>query len=112
MFFRFLRQPSRPKPPRPVAKSGSAAGSGVVATGVMLKVASNVMFVISTNGGCGTINSGIVRVRTSPAKLSVTGEGNLSAPNVTVAPANKASVNTKVAENELAALPRPKKLTS
>ena len=28
-FFRFLRQPSRPNAPRPVAKSGSAAGSGV-----------------------------------------------------------------------------------
>jgi hypothetical protein len=28
--FRLLRQPSRPKPPRPVANSGSAAGSGVV----------------------------------------------------------------------------------
>src|SRR6185437_11630976 len=27
--FRFLRQPSRPNAPRPVAKSGSAAGSGV-----------------------------------------------------------------------------------
>ena len=27
--FRFLRQPSRPKPPRPVAKSGSAAGGSV-----------------------------------------------------------------------------------
>src|SRR5262249_24269484 len=27
--FRFLRQPSRPKPPMPVAKSGRAAGSGV-----------------------------------------------------------------------------------
>lgn len=27
--FRFLRQPSRPKPPRPEAKRGSAAGSGV-----------------------------------------------------------------------------------
>jgi hypothetical protein len=26
---RFLRQPSRPNAPRPVAKSGSAAGSGV-----------------------------------------------------------------------------------
>src|SRR5215469_7664021 len=28
--FRFLRQPSRPKPPMPVANSGSAAGNGVV----------------------------------------------------------------------------------
>ena len=28
---RFLRQPRRPKPPIPVAKSGSAAGSGVAA---------------------------------------------------------------------------------
>ena len=28
--FRFLRQPSRPNAPRPVAKSGRAAGSGVV----------------------------------------------------------------------------------
>jgi len=27
--FRFLRQPSRPNAPRPVAKSGSAAGIGV-----------------------------------------------------------------------------------
>ncbi len=27
--FRFLRQPSRPIAPRPVAKSGSAAGNGV-----------------------------------------------------------------------------------
>src|SRR5690349_7094501 len=33
--FRFLRQPSRPNPPRPVAKSGSAAGSGV-STGAKL----------------------------------------------------------------------------
>jgi hypothetical protein len=32
--FRFLRQPSRPKPPRPVAKSGRAAGSEVVAVPV------------------------------------------------------------------------------
>jgi hypothetical protein len=31
-FFRFLRQPSRPKPPRPVAKSGKAAGRGVVSS--------------------------------------------------------------------------------
>ena len=30
--FRFLRQPSRPNAPKPVAKSGSAAGSGVSAT--------------------------------------------------------------------------------
>jgi hypothetical protein len=30
--FRFLRQPSRPKAPRPVAKSGRAAGSGVPET--------------------------------------------------------------------------------
>ena len=29
--FFFLRQPSRPNAPRPVAKSGSVAGSGVVA---------------------------------------------------------------------------------
>jgi hypothetical protein len=29
--FRFLRQPSRPSAPRPVAKSGRAAGNGVVA---------------------------------------------------------------------------------
>src|SRR6476659_506505 len=29
--FRFLRQPSRPNAPRPVAKSGSAAGMGVCA---------------------------------------------------------------------------------
>ena len=29
--FRFLRQPSRPKAPRPLAKSGKAAGNGVVA---------------------------------------------------------------------------------
>ena len=28
-FFRFLRQPSRPNAPRPEAKSGRAAGSGV-----------------------------------------------------------------------------------
>jgi hypothetical protein len=28
--FRFLRQPNRPIAPRPVAKSGRAAGSGVV----------------------------------------------------------------------------------
>ena len=28
VFFRFLRQPSRPNAPRPVAKSGRAAGSG------------------------------------------------------------------------------------
>jgi len=27
--FRFLRQPNKPNAPRPVAKSGSAAGSGV-----------------------------------------------------------------------------------
>ena len=27
--FRFLRQPSRPNAPRPLAKSGSAAGTGV-----------------------------------------------------------------------------------
>jgi len=31
--FRFLRQPSRPKPPMPVANSGSVAGSGVVVVG-------------------------------------------------------------------------------
>ena len=30
--FRFLRHPSRPKPARPVAKSGSAAGSGTAET--------------------------------------------------------------------------------
>jgi len=33
----FLRQPSRPKAPRPVAKSGRAAGSGVAATGVPMR---------------------------------------------------------------------------
>ena len=84
---RFLRQPNKPSAPRPEAKSGRAAGSGVVATGAMLNVASIVMFSISSNGSRWTINSGIVRVRTSPARLSVTGEGKLSAPNVTVAPA-------------------------
>jgi len=31
-FFRFLRQPSRPNAPRPVAKRGRAAGSGVAVT--------------------------------------------------------------------------------
>ena len=31
---RFLRHPSRPNAPRPVAKSGSAVGSGTVLTGV------------------------------------------------------------------------------
>src|SRR5580700_7921004 len=31
-FFRFLRQPNKPIAPRPVAKSGRDAGSGVVAT--------------------------------------------------------------------------------
>jgi hypothetical protein len=30
--FRFLRQPSRPNAPRPVTKSGRAAGSGVADT--------------------------------------------------------------------------------
>ena len=32
---RFLRQPSRPNAPRPVANSGSAAGSGVAAANSM-----------------------------------------------------------------------------
>src|ERR1035437_1129288 len=32
--FRILRQPSRPSAPRPVAKSGSVAGKGVVGVGV------------------------------------------------------------------------------
>ncbi len=32
--FRFLRQPSRPNPARPVANSGKAAGSGTVLTAV------------------------------------------------------------------------------
>jgi len=32
-FFRFLRQPSRPIAPRPVAKSGKAAGRGVAGGG-------------------------------------------------------------------------------
>ena len=31
-FFRFLRQPSRPNAPRPLANSGSAVGRGVSAT--------------------------------------------------------------------------------
>src|SRR5262249_39386808 len=31
--FRFLRHPSRPKLPRPVAKRGSAAGKGVATSG-------------------------------------------------------------------------------
>ena len=39
--FRFLRQPSRPNAPRPVAKSGRAAGSGVgVKLNVVLKLSS------------------------------------------------------------------------
>jgi hypothetical protein len=33
-FFRFLRQPNRPNAPRPLAKSGRAAGSGVADTDV------------------------------------------------------------------------------
>ena len=36
--FRFLRQPSRPNAPRPQAKSGSAAGSGVASIGVIVPV--------------------------------------------------------------------------
>jgi len=32
--FRFLRQPSRPSAPRPVAKSGRVAGTGTLETGV------------------------------------------------------------------------------
>src|SRR5262249_51060726 len=31
--FRFLRQPNRPRPPRPVAKSGRADGRGVTTSG-------------------------------------------------------------------------------
>jgi len=37
--FFFLRQPSRPNPTRPVAKSGSAAGSGTGETPFQLAVA-------------------------------------------------------------------------
>jgi hypothetical protein len=40
--FRFLRQPSRPKPPMPVAKSGSAAGSGVAAGEIVPETLSKV----------------------------------------------------------------------
>jgi len=36
LFFRFLRQPSRPITPRPVAKRGRATRSGVVASEVAL----------------------------------------------------------------------------
>ena len=35
--FRFLRQPSKPNAPRPVAKSGRAAGSGVSALTVKVQ---------------------------------------------------------------------------
>jgi hypothetical protein len=38
--FRFLRQPSSPNAPRPVAKSGRAAGNGVAATGVAVAIVS------------------------------------------------------------------------
>jgi hypothetical protein len=41
--FRFLRQPSRPSAPRPLARSGSAAGNGVVAFGF----SSDISFVIA-----------------------------------------------------------------
>ena len=42
-FFRFLRQPSRPSTPRPVVKSGRAAGRGVAVTAqsLLLQVATN-----------------------------------------------------------------------
>ena len=36
--FRFLRQPSRPNAPRPVAKSGNAAGNGVEAATVSVAI--------------------------------------------------------------------------
>jgi hypothetical protein len=40
VFFRFLRQPSRPNPPRPEAKSGRAAGIGVPAKETETELAS------------------------------------------------------------------------
>jgi hypothetical protein len=52
-FFRFLRQPSRPNAPRPVAKSGRAPGSGTGETPVPFSgieaVGSNVLMKYETS---------------------------------------------------------------
>jgi hypothetical protein len=48
--FRFLRHPSRPITPRPVAKSGSAAGRGVGAGG-LVRIVSESVNKTSPDGG-------------------------------------------------------------
>src|SRR5215471_20121493 len=61
--FHFLRQPSRPNAPRPVAKSGSAAGSGVVIVSPIINC--------SANKSSGVTASKMYRLAGGPLKVKL-----------------------------------------
>ena len=90
-FFRFLRQPNSPIAPRPVAKSGRAAGSGVAELMVispfekmsgmsfsfesealvLLLLVLNIMDTISAGAPGGTSKKTLLKPKVAPEPISV-----------------------------------------
>jgi hypothetical protein len=71
--FRFLRQPSRPKPPRPVAKSGRADGRGAVVGARPQKLVSAPVLY-----GGGHASGTLYSVNPSTGVLTTIGSGSLT----------------------------------